>query len=96
VGGVFRPDRIASCRVLLFAEEQRGAVRIEVDWGGYRDGSGARTVDSHVRALRRKLGDGVVRTVHGVGYALGESTDDAIEAVEPVDAADGAEAADAP
>ena len=38
---------------------------------GYRDGSGARTVDSHVRALRRKLGDGVVRTVHGVGYALG-------------------------
>ena len=39
---------------------------------GYRDGSGARTVDSHVRALRRKLGDNVVRTVHGVGYGLGE------------------------
>ncbi|HEX2063866.1 MAG TPA: response regulator transcription factor [Acidimicrobiales bacterium] len=37
---------------------------------GYRDGSGARTVDSHVRALRRKLGTGLVRTVHGVGYAL--------------------------
>jgi DNA-binding response OmpR family regulator len=37
---------------------------------GYRDGSGVRTVDSHVRALRRKLGDGLVRTVHGVGYAL--------------------------
>jgi DNA-binding response OmpR family regulator len=37
---------------------------------GYRDGSGARTVDSHVRSLRRKLGSGVVRTVHGVGYAL--------------------------
>ena len=36
---------------------------------GYRDGSGARTVDSHVRALRRKLGTDVVRTVHGVGYA---------------------------
>ena len=34
---------------------------------GYRDGSGARTVDSHVRALRRKLGDDVIRTVHGVG-----------------------------
>ncbi|MDQ2678282.1 MAG: response regulator transcription factor, partial [Actinomycetota bacterium] len=29
---------------------------------GYRDGSGARTVDSHVRSLRRKLGDGVIRT----------------------------------
>ena len=37
---------------------------------GYRDGSGARTVDSHVRSLRRKLGDEVVRTVHGVGYAI--------------------------
>ena len=36
---------------------------------GYHDGSGARTVDSHVRALRRKLGADVVRTVHGVGYA---------------------------
>jgi DNA-binding response OmpR family regulator len=39
---------------------------------GYRDGSGARTVDSHIRALRRKLGQDVVRTVHGVGYALDE------------------------
>lgn len=39
---------------------------------GYRDGSGARTVDSHVRSVRRKLGDDVVRTVHGVGYAFGE------------------------
>ena len=37
---------------------------------GYRDGSGARTVDSHVRALRRKLGTDVIRTVHGVGYAM--------------------------
>ncbi len=39
---------------------------------GYRDGSGARTVDSHVRAVRRKLGNPVIRTVHGVGYALGD------------------------
>jgi DNA-binding response OmpR family regulator len=38
---------------------------------GYRDGSGHRTVDSHVRSLRRKLGDDIVRTVHAVGYALG-------------------------
>ena len=37
---------------------------------GYRDGSGARTVDSHVAALRKKLGPGLLRTVHGVGYAL--------------------------
>jgi len=39
---------------------------------GYRDGSGARTVDSHVRALRQKLGADVVRTVHGVGYAASD------------------------
>jgi DNA-binding response OmpR family regulator len=37
---------------------------------GYRDGSGARTVDSHVRALRQKLGQELIRTVHGVGYAI--------------------------
>jgi DNA-binding response OmpR family regulator len=41
---------------------------------GYADGAGQRTVDSHVRALRRKLGDDVVRTVHGIGYSLGLST----------------------
>jgi DNA-binding response OmpR family regulator len=39
---------------------------------GYRDGAGARTVDSHVRGVRRKLGDDIIRTVHGVGYAFGE------------------------
>ena len=37
------------------------------DWA---DASGTRTVDSHVKALRRKLGSGLIRTVHGVGYAL--------------------------
>lgn len=37
---------------------------------GYDVPSGGRTVDSHVRALRRKLGTELVRTVHGVGYAL--------------------------
>jgi DNA-binding response OmpR family regulator len=37
---------------------------------GYREGSGTRTVDSHVRSLRRKLGSDVIRTVHAVGYAI--------------------------
>ena len=37
---------------------------------GWRDGSGQRTVDSHIRGLRRKLGAKHVRTVHGIGYAL--------------------------
>jgi DNA-binding response OmpR family regulator len=40
------------------------------DVWGWRDGSGTRTVDSHIRGLRRKLGSEHVRTVHGVGYAL--------------------------
>jgi DNA-binding response OmpR family regulator len=39
-----------------------------------RDGSGARTVDSHVRALRRKLGQRVIRTHHGFGYSLDDVT----------------------
>ncbi|WP_433783124.1 response regulator transcription factor [Actinomycetospora sp. CA-101289] len=37
------------------------------DWPG---ASGTRTVDSHVKALRAKIGAERVRTVHGVGYAL--------------------------
>lgn len=32
--------------------------------------SGGRSVDSHVKALRRKLGADLIRTVHGIGYAL--------------------------
>jgi DNA-binding response OmpR family regulator len=38
---------------------------------GYSDDSSARTVDSHVGSLRKKLGPQLVRTVHGVGYAVG-------------------------
>jgi DNA-binding response OmpR family regulator len=37
------------------------------DWP---DATGTRTVDSHVRSLRGKIGAELVRTVHGVGYAL--------------------------
>ncbi|HEU0240524.1 MAG TPA: response regulator transcription factor [Micromonosporaceae bacterium] len=36
----------------------------------WSDASGTRTVDSHIKSLRRKLGADVIRTVHGVGYAL--------------------------
>ena len=59
--------------LLLRLARQPGAVltreQLLGDVWGYRDTSGARTVDSHVRAVRRKLGDGVIRTVHGIGYA---------------------------
>ncbi|WP_229399174.1 response regulator transcription factor [Micromonospora okii] len=44
--------------------------RLLADVWGWADGSGTRTVDSHVKALRRKLGADLIRTVHGVGYAL--------------------------
>jgi len=37
---------------------------------GWQDAAGTRTVDSHVKSLRGKLGSHRLRTVHGVGYAL--------------------------
>jgi DNA-binding response OmpR family regulator len=42
---------------------------LEHVWGWVSDVE-SRTVDSHVKALRRKLGSELIRTVHGVGYAL--------------------------
>ena len=61
---------------LLFHLASRPGVysreRLLAEVWGYHDGSGTRTVDSHVRGIRRKLGDSVIRTVHGVGYAFGD------------------------
>ncbi|MBB2992023.1 DNA-binding response OmpR family regulator [Mycolicibacterium iranicum] len=42
---------------------------LEQVWG-WASGVESRTVDTHVKALRRKLGPELIRTVHGVGYAL--------------------------
>jgi DNA-binding response OmpR family regulator len=42
---------------------------LEQVWG-WGSGVESRTVDTHVKALRRKLGAELIRTVHGVGYAL--------------------------
>jgi DNA-binding response OmpR family regulator len=50
---------------VVFTREQ-----LLADVWGYRDGNGARTVDSHIRSLRQKLGPELIRTVHGVGYAV--------------------------
>jgi DNA-binding response OmpR family regulator len=44
---------------------------------GYQDDVGARTVDSHVAGLRKKLGHGFVRTAHGAGYAFEPSPPEA-------------------
>ncbi|MCL2593931.1 MAG: response regulator transcription factor [Promicromonosporaceae bacterium] len=46
------------------------------DWA---DASGTRTVDSHIKALRRKLGSDMIRTVHGVGYAFEPPTHAMVE-----------------
>jgi DNA-binding response OmpR family regulator len=56
-----RPGRVATREELLAQV-----------WG-YDVPSGARTVDSHIRSVRRKLGADLVRTVHGVGYAVEET-----------------------
>ena len=56
-----RPGRVATREELLAQV-----------WG-YEVPSGARTVDSHIRSIRRKLGADLIRTVHGVGYAVEES-----------------------
>jgi DNA-binding response OmpR family regulator len=47
-----------------------GRRRLLTDVWGHDEGIGERTVDSHIRALRRKLGTDLIRTVHGIGYAL--------------------------
>ncbi len=53
---------------------EREQLLVEVwDWPDDRSGvraGAARAVDSHVKALRRKLGTDRIRTVTGVGYAL--------------------------
>jgi DNA-binding response OmpR family regulator len=57
--------RLAQSPHVVFARSRL----LEQVWG-HRVAAGERTVDSHVRSIRRKLGPGVIRTVHGVGYAL--------------------------
>jgi DNA-binding response OmpR family regulator len=58
--------RLALRPGIVFSREQL----LEEVWG-YPDGTtGGRTVDSHVAALRRKLGADVLRTVQGIGYAF--------------------------
>ncbi|NKZ11581.1 response regulator transcription factor [Mycolicibacterium septicum DSM 44393] len=59
--------------LVFLAGRPRAAVAretlLEHVWG-WAAGVETRTVDSHVKALRRKLGSELIRTVHGVGYAL--------------------------
>ena len=60
--------------LLLCLAATPGAVvsreRLMSEVWGWAGASGTRTVDSHVKGLRAKVGAERVRTVHGVGYAL--------------------------
>ena len=60
--------------LLLCLAGDPGAVvtrdRLMAEVWGWPGASGTRTVDSHVKGLRAKVGPDRVRTVHGVGYAL--------------------------
>src|SRR3712207_719746 len=60
--------------LLVYLAERPRAVlpreRLLAEVWGWADASGTRTVDSHIKGLRRKLGADLIRTVHGVGYAL--------------------------
>jgi DNA-binding response OmpR family regulator len=60
--------------LLVRLAQQPGEVlpreRLLADVWDWPDAAGTRTVDSHVKALRAKIGAHRVRTVHGVGYAL--------------------------
>ncbi|MEW1954190.1 response regulator transcription factor [Terrabacter sp. NPDC080008] len=60
--------------LLVALAEEPGAVRARDElmrevWG-WADAGRTRTLDSHVKSLRAKIGAARVRTVHGVGYAL--------------------------
>lgn len=60
--------------LLAMLAEQPGTVRtreaLMTEVWGWADARGTRTLDSHVKSLRAKVGATRVRTVHGVGYAL--------------------------
>ncbi len=73
-----RPVHLTPTEFDLLAALHRadGAVRTRLElleevWG-FREGSMARTVDSHIRSIRRKTSDDLIRTVHGIGYSLGD------------------------
>ena len=60
--------------LLVELARRPGAIRSREElmsavWG-WSDATGTRTLDSHVKSLRAKIGAERIRTVHGVGYGL--------------------------
>lgn len=69
-------------RILVYLFDARGIVRTRHDlltqvWG-YQPEVNSRTVDTHVKRLRQKLGvaGALIETVRGLGYRLAELEDD--------------------
>ena len=60
--------------LLVMLAEAPGTVRsrekLMTEVWGWADARGTRTLDSHVKSLRAKIGSDRIRTVHGVGYAV--------------------------
>ncbi|GMA21775.1 response regulator transcription factor [Arsenicicoccus piscis] len=60
--------------LLVFLSTEPGRVyprdQIMIHVWGWSGGAGTRTLDSHVKTLRAKIGPQRIRTVHGVGYAF--------------------------
>ena len=55
---------------------------IEEKLYGWGDEVGSNTIEVYIHHLRRKLGSGAIRTLRGVGYALGAADDAADQAGE--------------
>lgn len=79
VGGRIVELTLKEFEALRYLAENRGIVLsrdqlLNHVWGYDFDGE-TRTVDVHIRSLRQKLGDagGVIETVRGVGYRIGET-----------------------
>jgi len=76
VGGTEVPLTATEFRLLKLLMERRGRVqtrsRLLTDVWGYAEDIDSRTVDTHIRRLRRKLGGEAdrIETVIGVGYRL--------------------------
>jgi len=82
VAGAEVPVSALEMRILVYLFEARGIVRTRQDlltqvWG-YQPEVNSRTVDTHVKRLRQKLGSAgpLIETVRGLGYRLTDQEDD--------------------
>jgi two-component system phosphate regulon response regulator PhoB len=82
VGGDEVPVSALEMRILVYLFDARGIVRTRHDlltqvWG-YQPDVNSRTVDTHVKRLRQKLGQAgaLIETVRGLGYRLTDQDDD--------------------